>query len=434
MALGITSHPRRLSWLAVCLLAACLAAVAVLAIGHVKRHPNPASGGTPPIPVYTPRQIRVAYGVQALLDRGIDGRGEVVVVPELGQTSTNPPVTDIRRDMALFDSTYGLPAAKLSVVTSLMPSASPFLAGTEEAEDTEIVHAIAPGATIAVVLVSQTAGASGANFTAAVVGLLRLSLSRAAVISISGSFGEHFFSPAEVARLHQALQDAHDHHVTVVAASGDSGAASDLRSGSGPIKEVSLPASDPLVLAVGGTSLDADMTTGAYYGETAWNHVDSPGDSDASGGGFSHLFARPAYQEGVAGGRATRGMPDVAADANAATGMGVVSQGSPILPAGGTSAAAPLWAGIIALADQYAGHHLGFVNAAIYRVARGPLYHEAFHDVTTGDNSVLLPTKLIAGYSATPGWDPVTGWGSPNAQVLVPLLAHEVRADDGSGP
>jgi subtilase family serine protease len=113
--------------------------------------------------------------------------------------------------------------------------------------------------------------------------------------------------------------------------------------------------------------------------------------------------------------------------------MGVVSEGGLILPAGGTSAAAPLWAGIIALADQYAGRHLGFVNAAIYRIARGSLYHEAFHDVTAGDNSVLLPTKLTVGYLASSGWDPVTGWGGPDAKVLVPQLAREVHGDDGSG-
>jgi subtilase family serine protease len=91
---------------------------------------------------------------------------------------------------------------------------------------------------------------------------------------------------------------------------------------------------------------------------------------------------------------------------------------------GGTSAAAPIWAAMIALADQYAGRHLGFVNPAIYRIARGPRYHQAFHDITSGNNTVQFPPRTITGYPAGPGWDPVTGWGSPNAQVLVPLLAH----------
>ncbi len=91
---------------------------------------------------------------------------------------------------------------------------------------------------------------------------------------------------------------------------------------------------------------------------------------------------------------------------------------------GGTSATAPLWAGLIALADQYAGRHLGFVNPAIYEIGRSAYYHQAFHDVTTGDNTPEFPGAAITGYKAGPGWDPVTGWGSPDAGVLVPLLAR----------
>ncbi len=122
--------------------------------------------------------------------------------------------------------------------------------------------------------------------------------------------------------------------------------------------------------------------------------------------------------------------PDVAGDAGFTTGMAValtVSGSSYGLgPAKGTSAAAPFWAALIALADQEAGHDLGFVNPAIYRIARGPLYHQAFHDITTGNNTVSFtsPPATVTGYLAGPGWDPVTGWGTPNAQVLVPLLAR----------
>jgi len=95
------------------------------------------------------------------------------------------------------------------------------------------------------------------------------------------------------------------------------------------------------------------------------------------------------------------------------------------LPASGTSAAASLWGGLMALADQYAQHDLGFVNPAIYRIARSSSYHQAFHDITTGSNIVNMPYPAagLAGYQAGPGWDPATGWGSPDAQVLVPLLA-----------
>jgi subtilase family serine protease len=120
-----------------------------------------------------------------------------------------------------------------------------------------------------------------------------------------------------------------------------------------------------------------------------------------------------------------RGVPDVAADADASTAMTLMFTGGVPYPAQGTSAATPLWAAVIALADQDAGQHLGFVNPAIYAIARSPAYPRAFHDVVTGDNSVFWPTRLFTGYQAGPGWDPITGWGSPNAQTLVPLLAHD---------
>jgi subtilase family serine protease len=222
-----------------------------------------------------------------------------------------------------------------------------------------------------------------------------------------------------VAGMNGALEQARDHHVTVLASSGDTGAISD----DGPPREASLPASNPLVLAVGGTILDAVSPGGAYRGEMAWN-----GGTDASGGGYSSLFPRPAYQDDVARAGAARGVPDVAANADSATAMAIAYSDGSFRAAAGTSASTPLWAGVIALADQEAGQHLGFVNPAMYAIARGTAYHQAFHDVVTGDNSVLWPTGVITGYNAGPGWDPVTGLGSPDAQYLVPLLAHAARS------
>ena len=94
----------------------------------------------------------------------------------------------------------------------------------------------------------------------------------------------------------------------------------------------------------------------------------------------------------------------------------------------------PLWTGIAALANQDAHRQLGFLNEALYRIGHSPRYHDAFHDITHGNNTVTLPSgKQINGYSARPGWDPVTGWGSPNAHVLVPLLGKEVHPHDGQG-
>jgi subtilase family serine protease len=119
----------------------------------------------------------------------------------------------------------------------------------------------------------------------------------------------------------------------------------------------------------------------------------------------------------------------VAADADHRTGVALaLSDGSHhyVIGGGGTSVAAPLWAAVIALADQYAGRDLGFVNPALYRLGRSAYYHQAFHDVTAGTSTVTLPTQTITGYQAAPGWDPVTGWGTPDAQMLVPLLARYV--------
>ena len=377
----------------------------------------------------------MAYGIQPLLDDGIDGRGQTVVLPEFAATApaSPPKVTDIRQDLADFDSRFGLPPARIQVITTLAgSSASPWLAGIEEVVDTEMVHAVAPDATIRELLVARADVSTPAKEAATFATQVRIAASHADVISLSGSYGEHFATPAEVATINSALEYSAARHVTFVASSGDGGAISDLGTfgSSTPVKEVSLPASDPLVLAVGGTSLTANPVTGTYVSETALNTLPEviDGHSEGSGGGFSHMFARPAYQDGVPGIGAMRGVPDVAGDGSSSTGMAFVFAAPggayALLSEGGTSAAAPFWAGLIALADQEAGHPLGFVNPAIYRIARGPLYHKAFHDVTTGNNTVVVNGVTITGYQAGPGWDPVTGWGTPDAQVLVPLLAH----------
>jgi subtilase family serine protease len=391
------------------------------------------------LPCYAPRQFRVAYGIQPLLNRGIDGRGVTVALPEEAETGPAqafPAATDIRRDVADFDSRFGLPPARIQVTTTLAgPSASPWLAGLEEVEDTELVHAVAPDAAIREILVGRAQVSTPAKLAVTFAAYVRIAVRYAQVMSQSGigqdfSVGEDAWTSAEAATMNSALEYAAARHVTVVAASGDEGV---LGNGSStPVREVILPASDPLVLGVGGTSLTANPVTGAYIGETAWNTPGRPRAPGASGGGFSRLFARPAYQDGVPGIGAARGVPDVAADGSGPTGMALAFSapgGSyELVGAGGTSAGAPFWAGLIALADQEAGHPLGFVNPAIYRIAHGPLDHQAFHDITAGNNTVVLtsasPPVTITGYQAGPGWDPVTGWGTPDARVLIPLLAR----------
>jgi subtilase family serine protease len=385
----------------------------------------------PALSCYAPRQFRVAYGIQPLLDSGIDGRGETVTVlapPQLpnaqgaqsssvpaAQSSSapaapppgaSPATTDIRQDLAAFDRMFRLPAARIQVL--------------------DIVHTVASAAALRVVLMPANVLDSAATATADMIDALRLAVSGTDVASIGWSLGEHFFTTAQVAQMHSILRGAAAHHVTVAASSGDNGAVSESYGGT-PVKEVSLPASDPLALAVGGTTLTANPVTGTYTSETTWNGATgsfsvTPG---ASGGGFSHLYPRPAFQDGVPGISTRRGVPDVAGDANQLGGLPIVVAGdsqSAVSTSPGTSASTAQWAGLMALADQDAHHGLGFVNPALYRIARSPSYHKAFHDITTGDNLTLGPVNYT--YHAGPAWDPVTGWGSPNAQVLIPLLAR----------
>jgi subtilase family serine protease len=394
---------------------------------------------------YTPQQLQVAYGIKPLLDRGIDGQGETIVLPELAESRVSPPlVTDMRQDMAAFDSLYHLPAARMRVDSTLAGGRSPWLAFGEEVLDVEMVHALAPDATLVILLLPTNSLDNTANTVSAAVGALRLGSTEGGVMSISAASqigGEHCVTRTQADSVNAALQTAASRHVTVVAASGDIGAVAEpcdvyaALAGTGPftpVKEVNLLASDPLVLGAGGTSLTASHTTGAWQAETAFGLADGSAGSpfQASGGGFSRLFSRPGYQDGVPG-IATRGVPDVSADASGHVDLGMVLRNgrwSMIRNGGGTSASAPIWAALIALADQYAGRHLGFVNPAVYQIARGPSYHQAFHDITTGTNTVEFSPKTIAGYRAAPGWDPVTGWGSPDAQVLVPLLARYADA------
>jgi subtilase family serine protease len=411
------------------------------------QQPGSAAGCASVTTCYGPQQIEAAYGIAPLLHRGIDGRGQTVVLPELAEPQFPLPTSDIRQDLARFDKLFGLPAATLRANASLVPSASPWLANGEEVLDAEMIHAVAPGATISVVLVAADSLDNPASAMRAAVAAIGLGSSLGDVISISAAGqtgGEHCDTRGEVAALHGALQTAARHRVTVVAASGDIGAVgepchviSGLIGGSfAPVKEVNLPAADPLVLGAGGTTLTASHQSGAYVSESAWDLPDPGSQFQGSGGGFSRQLSRPAYQHAVPGIGAHRGVPDVAAEA--APDIAVVTatgaNGYTIDGHGGTSASAPLWAGLIALADQAARRPLGFVNAGIYRIAESSSYHAAFHDITTGLNTATFPRTPINGYATSAGWDAVTGWGSPDASVLIPLLTSDVRDGDANGP
>jgi kumamolisin len=197
--------------------------------------------------------------------------------------------------------------------------------------------------------------------------------------------------------------------MSVLAASGDSGAYGCQDTA----LSVGLPASDPYVTAVGGTTLYSDAA-GGYGHEAGW---EGPLQGAGTGGGLSRFFLRPAWQTGTGVGNGMREVPDVAADADPLTGYLIYVSGSWQV-IGGTSAATPLWAGLVALADQAAAGErkppLGFLNPALYTLgSSGASSPSPFHDVTIGGNLF---------YSAGPGWDYATGWGSPDAAVLVPAL------------
>jgi subtilase family serine protease len=183
-----------------------------------------------------------------------------------------------------------------------------------------------------------------------------------------------------------------------------------------------------LATSVGGTALDADVNTGQYNSETTWNEWNN--GAGATGGGFSSVFARPAYQDGIPGIGAFRGVPDVAFVADPLTGVPVVVSvfgETIIVPIGGTSVGSPAWAGIVALANQAAGERLGFLNGGIYKLLASDSYSQGFHDITTGDNTTTIFDNngkpiLVPGYPAGPGWDAVTGAGTPKVSSLVSLL------------
>jgi subtilase family serine protease len=376
---------------------------------------------TNPVPCYAPAQIRAAYNVPS----NLTGAGETIVIIDAFQ----PP--DIRSDLAAFDSTFGLPNPTLNIITPQgTPPFDPSSADQsswagEISLDVQWSHAIAPGATIDLVLAKSD---QDADILAAQRYVIRHNLGD--VLSQSFGEGESCMEPSIMTKTHQLFAVAAAERMTVFASSGDSGAAQADCNGDGNyFLSVSTPASDPLVTGVGATHLNADFTTGAYQSETTWNNSGNPFEEfGATGGGFSTIYSRPFYQAGIAT-HGARGVPDVAYNGDVYGGVLAVCSdcSDPATPGavyifGGTSAGSPQWAAITALADQAAGHRLGFLNATLYAIYHNrSLYGYAFHDVTTGTNS--LDFTGVTGYSAGPGWDPTTGLGSPNAGHLIKLLS-----------
>ncbi len=381
------------------------------------------------IQCYGPKQFQQAYAINPLYAAGIQGQGSTIVIIDAYQSPT------IRQDLATFSKTFHLPDADLEIKT---PDGIPAWNATdtnmsgwgeEISLDVEWSHAIAPKAKIVLVEAKSNQDADLLSVTKYAV-----DHNLGDVISQSFGEGESCADPAILKAEHQVFQNATAKHITLFASAGDSGSAQPTCDNSSDFLSASTPASDPLVTGVGGTHLVADLKTGKYMSEAVWNE-DATGYG-AGGGGFSTIYARPDYQDKVSTEKG-RGVPDVSIDAAVNGGVLVAvsyipsgKQGGPWHVFGGTSAGSPEWAGLIALGDQFAGHRLGFINKALYKIGNGGEYNEAFHDITVGNNSFIGTDSkgkpvAIKGFAASTGWDPASGWGSPIAANLIPLLAGD---------
>jgi subtilase family serine protease len=371
----------------------------------------------------TPAEVRAYYGVDVLARDGITGKGRTIAIIDSFGSPT------LQADLHAFDSAFGLPDPSLTVLSPLgdIPETASGWP-VETTLDVEWAHAIAPDARI-VVLRSPIDETEGVQGLPQFLALEQYALSHHLADVLSQSWGATedtlLDAPGQklISQFHAFYSKAVAAGLTIVAGSGDQGAAGvDLTlKRVFPWPAVGFPASDPLVLAVGGTSLDV-AAGGQLAHEVGW---------PLSGGGVSRQFAEPAYQRGLPksvqqmlGGH--RGLPDIAYDAAPGSSVLVYVHGA-WRPVAGTSAAAPQWAGLVALADDLAGHDLGSINPALYQLACSTRYAADFRDITLGQS--LGPsaggTALGGvGFRAGPGWDAVTGLGSPRAATLVADLAH----------
>jgi subtilase family serine protease len=403
------------------------------------------------IACYSPAQIRQAYQLPALAARGITGAGQTIIIVDSFGSPT------VGRDLHTFDTAFGLPAPpSLTViqpagrVPAYRPTASRVGWAGETSLDVEYAHAMAPGASILLVETptSENEGTTGfPQIVSAEEYVIGHHLGQ--VISQSFSATEQTFpSQASLLHLRAAYLDAARHGVTVLAASGDSGAA-DLRfnQASYYLRPVtSWPDSDPLVTGVGGTQLQLDPAGRRISPDRVWNDTYNPaanmfisgnrGPSPlAGGGGKSVVFSRPGYQDGVwaaAGGQ--RGVPDISMSA-ACNGSVVEYQSFGGQPPGwyptcGTSESTPLFAGIVALADQLAGHPLGLINPRLYQLAAQ--HAPGIVDVVSGSNTVSFRQSgalhTVPGFTAGPGYDLASGLGTVDAALFVPELAGAAPA------
>ena len=381
---------------------------------------------------YTPAQIQAAYSVNPLLRSGIDGKGQSIVIVDSFGSPT------IGHDLAVFDRQFKLAAPPSLLVIhpagpipAYTPTSQRINWAYETTLDVEWAHVLAPAARIvlAETPVSENEGRSG--FPQIVEAEKYVMAHRLGGV-ISQSFGatEETFPKGTLRPLRGAYLEAAQpsHNVTVLSASGDAGA-TDSRTGLTTYytrRVTSWPASDPLVTAVGGTDLRLDSQGNRTAPDQVWN--DPVGTPSASGGGKSIMFSRPAYQNADAGLLGPhRGVPDISMSASCSHPVDIYQSfnGHNWQVICGTSEATPLFAGVIALADQAAGHWLGPINADLYKMATAS--KSGIVDVTKGNNTVSFSqngkTYTVHGWDAVAGYDLASGLGTVNADVFVRMLA-----------
>ena len=362
---------------------------------------NAAAGGLS----YTPPQLGQAYAFPA----GTDGAGQTLAIIELGGGYAQSDLDTYFAGLGMATPAVGAVGVDGATNTG---GKDPQGADGEVLLDIEVAGALAPQASIVVYFAPNT----DRGFLDAVATAVHATPTPAA-LSISWGQSEDAWTAQARTALDQAFVDAAALGVTVCVASGDNGS-SDAQTDGGV--HVDFPASSPHALGCGGTSLRLSAA-GAPPQETVWNDGASRG---ATGGGVSDAFGLPSWQNGVgvparagSGGTAGtpgtgRGVPDVAGDADPATGYQVLVDGKAVV-IGGTSAVAPLWAALVCRLTQGLGHRLGLLQPAIYAGATAGTTPLGFRDITTGSNGA---------YTAGPGWDACTGLGVPSGQQLLDRL------------
>jgi kumamolisin len=358
----------------------------------------------PPLPAeplaatvsYTPPQVAQLYAFPT----GVNGQGQAVAMIELGGGYRDAQLT------AYFASLGIHPAPTVTSVGVDGATNSPGGEADGEVQlDIEICGAVAPGTHIVVYFAPNT----DSGFLDAVTTAVHDTTYQPSVLSVSWGSQEETWTEQSRKALDEAFQAAVALGVTVCVASGDDGSSDGATDGKA---HVDFPSSSPNVLACGGTALHG--RNGTIASESVWNDGREGG---ASGGGVSTAFPLPSWQSGAQvppsanpGGGVGRGVPDVAGNADPSTGYQVSIDGTGTV-VGGTSAVAPLWAGLIALLNEQLGQPLGFINPVLYQRLAGT---SAVRDVTSGNNGA---------YRAAPGWDACTGLGSPNGTAMATQLA-----------